>query len=53
MPWHRRGVEHAAETIAWGLMDLALPLTRLGGPGCAQAARGFAALTGADPLVGC
>jgi hypothetical protein len=51
--WHRRGVERAADTIAWGLMDERVPLTRFGDPECEETAAAFGVLTGAGPLVPC
>ncbi|MGI9598680.1 MAG: hypothetical protein ACR2QK_21125 [Acidimicrobiales bacterium] len=52
-PWHKRGVEYAAETIAWGLMDTRLNLIRLADPDCRQIEIGFGLITGATPLVHC
>ena len=53
VPWHERGVEHAAEFLAWGLMDRALELHRLDNPGCEHVLEGFQMLTGTSPLTGC
>jgi hypothetical protein len=53
VPWHLRGVEQAADTIAWGLMDERIPLTRFGSPECAATAGAFELLTGAAPLQPC
>jgi hypothetical protein len=52
-PWHERGVEHAAEILAWGLMDERIPLVRLGDPPCPDLVSGYALLTGAPPLRTC
>lgn len=52
-PWHERGVEQAAETLAWGLLDEPTTLGRIGDPSCAVVAEGFAVLTGAEPLNRC
>lgn len=48
--WERRGVEHAAETIAWGLMDCDVRMLRIGNPGPEDLATGFRILTDIDPL---
>jgi len=45
-PWHRRGVEHAAEILAWGLMDEEVELIRLGSPPCHDLTAGYALITG-------
>lgn len=52
-PWHQRGVEYAAEVVAWGLMDDVLDLIRLESPDCEQLEARFTILTGIDPLVSC
>lgn len=49
--WRDQGSEHAAEIIAWGLMDRPVPMTRLPDASCARLAAGFRMLTGRDPLV--
>lgn len=52
--WHRRGVEHAASTIAWGVAGaeraryLVVPA-----PECAELATRFRLLTGIDPVTSC
>ena len=46
--WDQRGTEHAAETLAWGLIDEQIELFRLGRPACDDSADGFAVLTGVD-----
>lgn len=51
--WEDRGVEQAAETIAWGLMDQSLEIIRLGMPPCDQLDVGFTILTETPPLVSC
>jgi hypothetical protein len=53
VPWHLRGVEQAADTIAWGLMDERIPLTRFGSPDCEATAGSFELLTGTRPLLAC
>ena len=53
VPWHRRGVEVAADTIAWGLLDQRIPLVRFGDPPCATIAARYEMLTGAAPPVSC
>jgi len=52
VPWAERGVEFAAETMAWGLMDTTFAV-RLDDPPCALLHDVFVALTGAEPLVDC
>lgn len=51
--WAQRGVERAADTLAWGLSGN--PETRLvvGHPDCITLADGFRILTDADPLTYC
>ncbi len=51
VPWHRRGVEYAADTLAWGLMDRQLRMVRLSEPNYAHLQEGFLLLTGAEPIV--
>ncbi|MCP5028657.1 MAG: hypothetical protein GY929_20475 [Actinomycetia bacterium] len=51
--WDQQGVEHAAETIMWGLIDERLPLSRLADPQCADIETRFRLLTGVDPLIPC
>jgi hypothetical protein len=48
--WDRRGVEQAAQVIAWGLMDEPMAPTRLGDRRCAQLTEAFQVLTGVTPL---
>jgi hypothetical protein len=51
LPWVETGVEHAAEIIAWGLMDEGVPLTRLPDRSCETLIEGFWLLTGEQPIV--
>ena len=48
--WARRGVEYAAEIVAWGLLEDANTMVRIGNPGCEELFASFRLLTGADPL---
>ena len=50
VPWTERGVEYAADVIAWGLIDKSVPMVRFGTPPCRELAAAFALLTGA-PLA--
>jgi hypothetical protein len=50
VPWIERGVEYAADVIAWGLIDETLPMVRLGAPPCTELADAFTQLTG-TPLA--
>ena len=50
VPWIERGVEYAADVIAWGLIDETLPMVRLGAPPCMELAAAFTQLTG-PPLA--
>jgi len=47
--WDRRGSEHAAEILMWGLMDEAVPMLRLKQRSCADLAAGYRILTGRVP----
>jgi hypothetical protein len=49
VPWIERGVEYAADVIAWGLIDETLPMVRLGAPPCTELAAAFTLLSGAPP----
>lgn len=51
--WHERGVEQAAEILAWVLMDEDVELLRIGEPSCEEAAAAFRLLTGVAPLRAC
>jgi hypothetical protein len=48
--WQEHGTEHAAEVIAWGLMDEELFLTSISGTEPHQLAEAFVLLTGREPL---
>ena len=48
--WSDRGVEYAAEVMAWGLIDEALPMVRIGAPPCTELAAAFTLITGAPPV---
>jgi hypothetical protein len=50
-PWRERGVEVAAETVSWGLMDSPIRLHRIGDPDHAELRASFTLLTGVPPLV--
>lgn len=49
--WAEQGSEHAAETIAWGLMDHPVDVARLPDAGCDRLSEGFHMLTGLEPLI--
>jgi hypothetical protein len=46
------GIEHAAEILAWGLMDEAVALIRIPNAAEDELRAGFRLLTGAEPLLG-
>jgi hypothetical protein len=49
-PWGDRGVELAASTLSWALMDAAQPLNnKLGPHSCTELARLYEALVGEAP----
>jgi hypothetical protein len=48
--WSDRGVEYAADVMAWGLLDEALPMVRIGAPPCTELAAAFTLLSGAQPV---
>ena len=50
VPWEEQGIEHAAEVIAWGLIDEDLLLTSIGETDSVQLAEGFELLTGREAL---
>ncbi len=50
--WTDRGVEYAADAIAWGLAEEELALVRLGNPPCSEILAVFEALTGVSPPDG-
>ena len=47
--WYDRGVEQAAQVLAWGLMDESIPPRRLGDRPCEQLVESFRILTGEQP----
>ena len=47
--WYDRGVEQAAQVLAWGLMDESIPPRRLGNRPCEQLVESFRVLTGKQP----
>ncbi|MEA3510727.1 MAG: nuclear transport factor 2 family protein [Actinomycetota bacterium] len=47
--WDRRGSEHAAEILMWGLMDDVVPMLRLEQRSCADLTDGYQILTGRIP----
>jgi hypothetical protein len=49
--WSRRGSEHAAEIVAWGLLDEPVHLVRLTRNSCAELDQAFRVLTGRPPLL--
>jgi hypothetical protein len=53
VPWHERGVEHAAEILAWGLMDEPIELARIGRPSCHVIVDAYRELTEQTPLNSC
>jgi hypothetical protein len=48
--WRERAVEHAADTMAWGLLDRDLIMLHIGSPSPEQLTEGFRMLTNTDPL---
>jgi hypothetical protein len=50
VPWHRRGMEHAANVIAWGLLDDPYPLSRTYPNDPQSLTEAFRLLTESDPL---
>ncbi len=50
VPWNERAGEHAAEYIAWGLLDSPFPLFELGQPPIGERVDAFQLLTGHQPL---
>lgn len=52
VPWADLGVEYAAEVLAWGLAEEAIPMVRLGAPPCAELAAAFELLTAVPPQRG-
>lgn len=49
--WRDQASEHAAEVLAWGLMDRAVPMSRLPDASCDRLAAAFRLLTGVEPLI--
>ena len=49
-PWSQHAREHAAETIAWGLMDHDMTLVEIGSPAADVLSERFVELTGAEPI---
>jgi hypothetical protein len=52
-PWQERGVERAADTIAFGLMDEPVEIAPEFHAECEERAAGFRVLTRADPIAAC
>jgi hypothetical protein len=48
-PWEDQGTEHAAEIIAWALMDQEIPLTAIGDSDPLVLARAYELLTSTQP----
>ncbi|MBT8217582.1 MAG: hypothetical protein KJO17_12085 [Acidimicrobiia bacterium] len=53
IPWADRGVEYAAQVIAWGLADEPVSLVELDRPPCDEVTAAYRLLTGTDPRLGC
>ncbi|MDF1595751.1 MAG: hypothetical protein P1T08_06600 [Acidimicrobiia bacterium] len=51
-PWYHRGIEHAAEIMAWGLYDTELRVVTIEPSDPASLRIAFRFLTGADPICG-
>ena len=51
VPYLERGTEHAAEILAWGLLEESTATVRLPDRTCDTLAAAFRFLTGAEPLV--
>jgi hypothetical protein len=49
--WSDRGVEYAAEVMAWGLIDGALPMVRIGAPPCSELSAAYTLLTKLPPAA--
>lgn len=52
VPWVDRGVEYAADVLAWGLLEEPLAMVRIGAPPCIELAAAYGALTGEAPPRG-
>lgn len=50
VPWHRRGAEHAANVVAWGLLEDPYPISRTYPNDPDSLMEAFRVLTGAAPL---
>jgi hypothetical protein len=50
VPWADRGVEYAADVIAWGLIEEPIDMVRIGRPSCDELSAAFRLLTMVDPL---
>jgi hypothetical protein len=50
--WLDRGAEHAAEIIAWGVIDRPVRILRLHDNSCADLLIGYLVLTGTEPVHG-
>ena len=50
VPWEEQAREHAAEIIAWGLMDISQDMSRIGRPSDELLTEAFILLTTVDPL---
>lgn len=53
LPWDRRGIEHAAEVIVWGISRPPVESDLLAGHSCAQLSEAFRLLTHVSPLQQC
>lgn len=53
VPWHARGVEQAAETLAWGLLAEPAAVPTCPESVCLRRVTGFSILTGRAPDVDC
>lgn len=53
IPWADRGVEYAAQVIAWGLADEPVSLVELDRPPCDEITAAYRLLTGQDPRSEC
>ncbi|HSJ71485.1 MAG TPA: hypothetical protein VLA29_07580 [Acidimicrobiia bacterium] len=52
VPWVDRGVEYAADVLAWGLLEEPLAMVRIGSPPCTELAAAYEVLTGDPPPRG-
>lgn len=52
-PWDQRGIEWAAEILAWGLLDRPMELLRLGFPSCDLRRTVFRVLANEEPMTPC